>query len=554
MLEKPLHGTGALHRTTSDAHCVHGTPFAARRSNTPRALQIDGFTVTGADTGGGIVANGNAYQLQISNNRIVGNQGLYNGGIRIGHADLLDVNANTGIEEPVDTRNLLVNIHHNEIVKNGNTAGETSGGGGGISIYTGAHGYRVANNYISGNFSTGDGGGMAHFGRSSGLRHSNSNNRPAQDNSRAVEPMASCRPSRTTSSASTSRSTRPSRSRAAASRWSASPTRGPDNGVTLGTGSLVILNNVIEGNLAGAGDGGGIALVGVNGTGDVTSRSMSNWNRVDILGNVITNNGTGVSGGGISLQDSANVHIVNSTVSNNDSFATAARAFQGGTTVTQANNLALLTNSVLQDGAGITAYAHSQGLRALIESLNGGSFGSTFHRYFSDAEILNSVVMGNRSRSWCDRLRHGPGHLLVTTPGETATTVLRPQRCGAAGPCRQRHRRSIRADHGTGRDEPAPAPALLGVHRAQREPRRHGDRGDREFGRQQQGGRSRRLQQRLLHRAERHAQATGVRAGAVGRDRCAGAAKCRSRSRRRRRRRRRRSTRAATSSTCASAR
>ena len=40
------------------------------------------------------------------------------------HAGLLGANG-----QPTDANNLLVNIHHNEILKNGNTAGDESGGG-----------------------------------------------------------------------------------------------------------------------------------------------------------------------------------------------------------------------------------------------------------------------------------------------------------------------------------------------------------------------------------------------------------------------------------------
>ncbi len=38
------------------------------------------------------------------------------------------------------------------------------GGGGGIGIYIGANDYNVTKNYVCGNFSTGNGGGLAHLG------------------------------------------------------------------------------------------------------------------------------------------------------------------------------------------------------------------------------------------------------------------------------------------------------------------------------------------------------------------------------------------------------
>ena len=46
--------------------------------------RIDGVSVTGGDSGGGIYVNGWAHNLEIANNRIYGNAGVYHGGIRIG--------------------------------------------------------------------------------------------------------------------------------------------------------------------------------------------------------------------------------------------------------------------------------------------------------------------------------------------------------------------------------------------------------------------------------------------------------------------------------------
>lgn len=418
VLQKPL--GGGLIRQANGPFIIDPTPGNRNNADSPVwALQIDGFTITGADTGGGIVANGNAVQLQISNNRITGNQGLYNGGIRIGHADLNQADL------PVDGNNLLVNIHHNEILKNGNTAGEVTGGGGGISIYTGARGYRVADNYIAGNFSTGDGGGMAHFGQSGEyafnvntstnaaavprlIGQDNRTDGPANPNNTALvryvfHSTVSNNQFRFNQSFNQAKSVQGG---GLAIIGIVDPA---GTGIALGTGNVTIVNNTFQGNLAGAGDGGGIALVGVNGSGDVNNGNRNAWNRVDILNNLIVDNGAGVAGGGISLQDAANVNIVNNTIAMNDSYATAARAFQGLTNPTQANNCAqnptpgclTIAQSVLQDGAGIVEYGHSGGLLArfagfgLAQQNNAGKA-----RWFSDANIVNSVVLGNRSFSW----------------------------------------------------------------------------------------------------------------------------------------------------------
>jgi hypothetical protein len=375
------------------------------------ALQIDGFTVTGADTGGGIVANGNATQLQISNNRVTGNQGLYNGGIRIGHADLLNADL------PVDSNNRLVNIHHNEILKNGNLSGEVTGGGGGVSIYTGSDGYRVADNYIAGNFSTGDGGGMAHFGRSGFYLMGSSGNTINADNRTALgfASTVSNNEFRFNQSFSQSKSVQGG---GLAVVGILDPA---DTGITLGTGSMTILSNTFQGNLAGAGDGGGIALVGVNGT--ETTALWLTWNQVDILNNVIVNNGAGVAGGGISLQDAAKVNIINNTVALNDSYATAARAFQIALNGTDPNNLNLdqLSQSVAQNGAGIAAYGHSPGLLAQVSPFGTNLGVSARAKRFSDATIKNSVVLGNRRYSWAVNNALPVGSQCSYTNGGAAT-------------------------------------------------------------------------------------------------------------------------------------
>ncbi|WP_341888630.1 hypothetical protein [Variovorax sp. YR752] len=406
VLQRPL--AGNARRMANGPFYADPTPGNPNNADSPvLALQIDGFTVTGADTGGGIVANGNAVQLQISNNRIVGNQGLYNGGIRIGHADLDQADL------PVDSNNLLVNIHHNEILKNGNLAGDTAGGGGGISMYTGSRGYRVAQNYIAGNFSTGDGGGMAHYGQSGNyafITLAGTATLIDQDNRSELAGLVSYASTVSDNQFRFNQAFSQAKSVQGGGLAVIGIVDPANTGIALGTGSVTVINNTFQGNLAGAGDGGGIALVGVNGSNDVLVPVPLSWNRVDILNNVIVNNGAGVAGGGISLQDAANVNIVNNTVALNDSYATAARAFQGSTSPTQASNCAqglgdpgclVIAESVVQNGAGIAAYGHSAGLLARLATFGAVGEGLAGKaRWFSEARIVNSVVLGNRSFNW----------------------------------------------------------------------------------------------------------------------------------------------------------
>ena len=127
-----------------------------------RGARIDGFTILGASTGGGIVVNGYAEDLQIGNNRITANAGIYGGGIRVGHPGLSHEDPDTNILVYDDAVNDRIRIHHNHIAKNGGQLGA----GGGISLHTGADSYDVVNNWVCGNFSQGSGGGIGHLGLS----------------------------------------------------------------------------------------------------------------------------------------------------------------------------------------------------------------------------------------------------------------------------------------------------------------------------------------------------------------------------------------------------
>jgi hypothetical protein len=327
-------------------------------------LRIDGFTISGADQGGGIMVNGHANRIEIANNRITGNQGIEGGGIRIGHANLVEEFANNELRY-VNSRNPDLSIHHNEIVQNGNTAGDFVGGGGGISLFTGADGYRVTDNFICGNFSTGDGGGIAHIGLSGatqlGVRV------PTIERNLIVFNQ------------SFNQRTNPNGGGLAITGLQSLVA---NTGLSAGTGTVLINANTFQGNLAGAGDGGAISLAGVNGS-DVSGGSPY---RIDIVNNVIDNNMAGVAGGGIALQDAVNVRIINNTISHNDSVATGSRAFT-------ASN----TQSTPQPGAGIAARTHSPALAGVVGAL---TVNGLPQQNFSNPLILNSIVRDNRMFYW----------------------------------------------------------------------------------------------------------------------------------------------------------
>jgi hypothetical protein len=91
---------------------------------------------------------------------------------------------------------------------------------------------------------------------------------------------------------------------------------------------LVINANLIMGNSADSGTGGGLRFQSVNGT-DVPRfpSTPTNWYSVKVTNNIISNNVAGWDGAGVSLEDSLAVNLVNNTIVSNDSTATAGPLF-----------------------------------------------------------------------------------------------------------------------------------------------------------------------------------------------------------------------------------
>ena len=306
---------------------------------------IDGITITGADHGGAIAVNGYAHRLEIANTRIVSNQGFYGGGIRIGHPDL--VNDTGGTDAYTDAQNDGIRIHHNAISQNGGLGGA----GGGVSICTGAESYAVTENWICGNFNQGDGGGIGHFGRSNGGVIARNTILFNQSFAQGV-------------------------SVSGGGVFVSGTAPLAANGLTEGTGNVTIADNLILGNQAGAGDGGGIRVAFVNGQ-EVVGKPKEEWHRVDVVDNMIVNNVAGLAGGGISLQDAAVVSIVNDTIAHNDSTATAGLAFTPGN-ATDSN----------RQPAGIVSRGHSPALIAALGPAEAP---------FSSPDLRNAIIWQNRS-------------------------------------------------------------------------------------------------------------------------------------------------------------
>jgi hypothetical protein len=345
-------GVQVLGQTNSTPAAATATPVDSGFSRT--ASRIDGFNIKSAIHGGGIQAYNRATNLRISNNRISGCRGEYAGGISI------------GMQDPVGATydNTGVLIERNQIFKN-----SSGNGAGAIGIYTGANGYKIRNNYLMGNFATSDpggvpgatgygagGGGVAHVGLSPGGLIAN--------NVIAFNEVFFGYSSGGGDGAGI---------------FIAGEADGTDGLGSTGSGSVTIINNLIQGNLAAAGYGGGIRLAGINGP-DVAAapNNKNQWYQIDIYNNIIVNNAAGMSGGGISLQDAVNVRIINNTIADNDATATAHIAF---------NNPADPTVSVPQ-GAGIVSHPNSAALTGVSPLIT---------KAFSDPLLENNIIWHNRS-------------------------------------------------------------------------------------------------------------------------------------------------------------
>ncbi|PZO19025.1 MAG: hypothetical protein DCF26_06810 [Burkholderiales bacterium] len=278
-----------------------GNPQGTTCASAGIAFRIDGLTVTGSDAGGGILASGFDCNLRITNNRVVGNYGTYGGGIRVGHTALvIDTAYTPGV-------NSGVVIANNWISQNGASEIATGdGGGGGVTLGTGSDDYRVSDNYVCGNFSMSDGGGISHVGLSGGTNQILNNKILLNQTF----------------------------------NQSADPSGGGlyiggqvalAGAADQGTGNVTVDRNLIQYNHAGAGAGGGVSIVRTGASGDA----------VVLTNNMIVNNNAAFAGGGVAVADvGSSVRLVNNTVADNVSTATNRQSFPPGQKVQSTRQVA----------------------------------------------------------------------------------------------------------------------------------------------------------------------------------------------------------------------
>ena len=305
---------------------------------------IDGLSVTNSSQGGGgIFVHGWGHNLQIANNRVFNNAGTLSGGITVGQGEfpialtVVDQEGTSGPGAPIGEfvpdnppscqwipilgthlpycLDIKVNVHNNNISQNSSLGDElfsgTLSGGGGASFCTGSDYYKFNYNWVCGNLSSAEGGGVAHLGfiydgdiEHNAIALNQSTNPTIPTNGGGIHVMGTP---------------------------DTDPICGQQidqdcpPGLSDGTGPGLVINaNLIQANAADSGSGGGIRLQQVNGTEVSTFPTRPTlWNSVSVTNNIIVNNVAGWDGAGISLEDSLNVSIINNTIASNDSLASS---------------------------------------------------------------------------------------------------------------------------------------------------------------------------------------------------------------------------------------
>ncbi len=374
---------------------------------------IDGLTVKNSSQGGGgILVHAWAHNLQIANNRIFNNQGTLSGGITIGQGEHPDVPlvgggvanvapgsciTNTGLS-PNNVAlpycyDMDVNVHNNSVTQNSSLGDElfssTPAGAGGVTFCNGSDYYKFSFNWICGNMSTGDGAGVAHIGftydgdiEHNTILFNQSTNPTIVTNGGGLLIMGAPDPD-------------PPCATNDQDCVSPAGTITPSDGTGPG---LVINANLILGNSADAGSGGGLRLQHINGT-EVLNFPRGNaitlwpsipghsaqpgfqlltpWNGVQVTNNIIADNVAGLDGGGLSLLDALATDVVNNTVVSNNSTASAGVLLQtlfAPLASTQGTNCT--TNNGSQSCpqiAGLVSVTNSAVLVANIGLLPGGT-------------------------------------------------------------------------------------------------------------------------------------------------------------------------------------
>ena len=405
---------------------------------------IDGLTIRDSSQGGGgVFVHGWAHNLQIANNRVYNNAGTLSGGITIGQGEFppsiqMVATGTTppigqfSLDSPPSCQNgnavgerlpycldLNVNVHNNYITSNSSLGDElfsgTLAGGGGASFCTGSDYYKFQYNWVCGNLSSAEGGGLAHLGFifDGDIEHN------------TIALNQSTNPTIPTNGGGLIVMGTPDTDPICGTQLDADC----PPGLSDGTGPNLVINaNLIQANTAESGAGGGIRFQQVNGTdistfpnGCINSQGLlvttgctgrppaySYWNSASVTNNIIVNNVAGWDGAGISLEDSVNVSIINNTIVSNDSLASSGVLTQSlGTPQASGPAGSCVLSTGTPSGATQASCPQSSGLTAELNETNFTSSltnltitcppGMANCSKFSNPVLRNNLIWQNRS-------------------------------------------------------------------------------------------------------------------------------------------------------------
>lgn len=386
--------------------------------------RIDGITITNSSQGGGaIFLHGWNHYTEVSNNRVYANHGTLTGGITVGQGEFPEATFASNGSQLGYGINTHTWVHNNMVTGNASLGDElysaTPTAAGGVTFCTGSDNYRFNYNWVCGNLSTGDGGGIAHSGFSMNGNISNnwilfnqSNNPTIPTHGGGIGILAAA----------------PDRTLPDGTECGSVNDQDCPPGLSEGTGrGLVIDSNLIMGNTAESGSGGGIRLQGVNGR-DVTTNTPTNpalWNDVTITNNIIANNVAGWDGGGVSLEDALAVKFINNTVVSNDTTASAGVLFNTlGAPLSSsptppcdtATGIGCVTTSTNQ-AAGLVTMRNTTNLTTALPATvicpAGYGYGSTLAQRTNGLCRQVSLPKLTSDLFWQNR----PFHLVVNGPG-----------------------------------------------------------------------------------------------------------------------------------------
>jgi hypothetical protein len=369
------------------------------------AAGIDGFTVTGGDQtdfpgnlsevsgqsltqfpegggetvgsievqGGAVFVNGGTDNYRLTDNLFKQNAGTY-GAVRFGTEFQSDPSLSGGM-----SHNHNAVISRNLFVADGGT-----NLAGALGIFDDTNGYSVDHNTFCMNVSAEYGGAISHFGYSpnGSISYNRMFLNTAFDEGGAI--VIGSEPGYRTVATDVG------------------TTAVPDPNVfTQGTGAVTIDHNYIGDNLA-QDDGGAMRIMGTAGSGPRgVRRPQPDLGKITLTDNVITNNVTAHEGGAISLGDAPVVDIVNNTISQNVSTATAT------------------TSDGLPAAAGIAVDINSAGLNTFLAQSESHNIPAWMNRTtwpnFSNARIWNDILWYNRAGSWAG----AAGVAGIGMPGDT---------------------------------------------------------------------------------------------------------------------------------------